>query len=45
MRAIQIESFGGPEVLEIAEVADPAVPEGAALLNVAGPGVNYADTH
>jgi NADPH:quinone reductase len=45
MRAIQVERFGGPEVLELVEVPDP-VPDGdEILLEVTGVGVNYADTH
>ncbi|MBI4898198.1 MAG: zinc-binding dehydrogenase [Actinobacteria bacterium] len=45
MKAIQVEQFGGPEVLELREVDDPVVPEGALLLEVKSAGVNYADTH
>jgi NADPH2:quinone reductase len=45
MRAIQIQEFGGPEVLVEHELPDP-VPEGdAVLLDVSAAGVNYADTH
>lgn len=45
MQAIQIQEFGGPEVLELREVDAPEVPDGALLVNVAAAGVNYADTH
>jgi len=46
MRAIVVERFGGPEVLELVEDApEPAVGEGMALLEVARAGINYADTH
>ncbi len=45
MRAIQVREFGGPEVLELAELPDPEVPEGALLIEVEAAGVNYADTH
>jgi NADPH2:quinone reductase len=45
MRAIQIEQFGGPEVLTVAEVDDPAAPEGFVVVDVAAAGINYADTH
>lgn len=45
MRAIQVNEFGGPEVLELREVDEPEVPQGAELLKVSAAGVNYADTH
>src|SRR3954470_2511683 len=45
MRAIQITEFGGPEVLKLTELPDPAVPDGFVLLDVDTAGVNYADTH
>ncbi len=45
MRAIQISEYGGPEVLELVELPDPAAAEGFDLLKVSGAGVNYADTH
>lgn len=45
MRAIQVEEFGGPEVLQLVELPDPEVPEGAMLIEVEAAGVNYADTH
>lgn len=45
MRAIQVEEFGGPEVLQLVELPDPQVPEGAVLIDVEASGVNYADTH
>ncbi len=45
MRAIQVKEFGGPEVLELAELPDPEVPDGALLIEVEAAGVNYADTH
>jgi len=46
MRAIVVERFGGPEVLELVEDApEPEVGEGMALLEVARAGINYADTH
>ncbi len=45
MKAIQIEKFGGPEVLRHVE-ADDAVPgEGEVLVEVARSGINFADTH
>jgi NADPH:quinone reductase len=45
MRAIQIERFGGPEVLAEAEVPDPTPMPGKVLIDVAAAGINYADTH
>ena len=45
MRAIQVTRFGGPDVLEIAELPDPEPGPGELLLQVTGCGVNYADTH
>jgi NADPH2:quinone reductase len=45
MKAIQIQEFGGPEVLEYLEVGDPAPAEGEVLVDVARSGVNFADTH
>jgi NADPH2:quinone reductase len=45
MRAIQIQEFGGPEVLVERELLDP-VPRGdAVLLDISAAGVNFADTH
>jgi NADPH2:quinone reductase len=45
MRAIQIEQFGGPDVLQVREVDDPVAPEGFVVIDVAAAGVNFADTH
>lgn len=45
MRAIQVRSFGGPEVLEVVSLADPVAGHGELLVRVTGAGVNYADTH
>ena len=45
MRAIQIQEFGGPEVLVLREVAEPEPYDGATLVDVSSAGVNYADTH
>ncbi|MGV1036790.1 MAG: quinone oxidoreductase family protein [Candidatus Nanopelagicales bacterium] len=45
MRAIQITEFGGPEVLQLADVYDPTVGANEFLLDVSHAGVNYADTH
>lgn len=45
MRAIRVQRFGGPEVLEPAEIDEPIPGEGEILLDVSAAGVNYADTH
>lgn len=45
MKSIQIKEFGGPEVLEHVEVADPAPGEGEVVVEVSRCGVNFADTH
>ena len=45
MRAVQIQEFGGPEVLEIVELPDPEPGEGEVLVEVARAGMNFADTH
>ncbi|MDX6241590.1 MAG: NADPH:quinone reductase [Kribbellaceae bacterium] len=45
MRAIQVSRFGGPEVLDVVEVADPVPAPDEVLVEVAAAGVNYADTH
>jgi NADPH:quinone reductase len=45
MKAIQIEEFGGPEVLSHVEVPDPTPGEGEVLVDVARSGINFADTH
>jgi NADPH2:quinone reductase len=45
VRAIQITEFGGPEVLRLAELPDPAPKPGEVLIEVSRAGVNYADTH
>ncbi len=45
MKAIRIEEFGGPEVLEHVELDDPSPGEGEVLVDVARIGVNFADTH
>ena len=45
MRCIQITRFGGPEVLEVAEVPTPEPAAGLQRYAVTAAGVNYADTH
>ena len=45
MKAIQIEEFGGPDVLKHVEIDDPTPGEGEVLVEVTRSGINFADTH
>jgi NADPH2:quinone reductase len=45
VKAIQIEEFGGPEVLQHVEIEDPTPGEGEVLIEVTRGGINFADTH
>jgi NADPH2:quinone reductase len=45
VKAIQIQEFGGPDVLELVELDDPTPAEGMVVVDVARAGVNFADTH
>jgi NADPH2:quinone reductase len=45
MKAIQIQRFGGPEVLELRDVPDPVAEDGLVPVEVLAAGINYADTH
>lgn len=45
MKAIQIEEFGGPEVLGYVDLPEPALREGEVLVDVVRSGINFADTH
>jgi NADPH2:quinone reductase len=45
MRAVQIEEFGGPEVLQVADVPQPEPGDGQVLIEVSRAGMNFADTH
>lgn len=44
MRAIRYHRLGGPEVLQLDEIATPTPQAGEALIKVAAAGLNYADT-
>jgi len=44
MRTVQMNRFGGPEVLEIVERPTPLPRPGQALIRVRAAGVNFADT-
>ncbi|MET7934756.1 zinc-binding dehydrogenase [Streptomyces sp. NPDC005322] len=43
MRAIVVEEYGGPEVLRLAEAADPSPAPGQVTLDVAYAGINFAE--
>jgi NADPH:quinone reductase len=45
MRAVQIEEFGGPEVLQVVDLPQPEPGEGEVLIEVSRAGMNFADTH
>jgi NADPH:quinone reductase len=45
MRAVQIEEFGGPEVLQVVDVPKPEPADGEVLIKVSRAGMNFADTH
>jgi NADPH2:quinone reductase len=45
MRAIQMTEFGGPEVLELAELPTPEPGPEETLIRVTRAGLNFADTH
>ncbi|MGW4327416.1 zinc-binding dehydrogenase [Nocardia sp. NPDC004573] len=44
MRAVQASEFGGPEVLEVRELPDPAAGPGEAVIDVAAADVMFLDT-
>lgn len=45
MRAIQVTAVGGPEVLEVVEVADPQPGAGQVLVRTAATGLNFIETY
>src|SRR5262245_9463075 len=45
MRAVQIEEFGGPEVLQVVDLPQPEPADGELLIEVSRAGINFADTH
>jgi NADPH:quinone reductase len=45
MRAVQINSHGGPEVLEVVDAPSPQAGPGELLVDVAAAGVNYRDVY
>jgi NADPH:quinone reductase len=44
MRAIEVRQFGGPEVLELADIPVPEPGDGQVLIRVNRAGINFADT-
>jgi NADPH2:quinone reductase len=45
MRAVQIQEFGGPEVLQVVDLPEPEPGDGEVLIEVSRAGMNFADTH
>ena len=45
MKAIQIETFGGPEVMKFVDLPDPIAKGSQVLVDITSIGINYADTH
>ena len=45
MKAVQIDEFGGPEVMQYREVADLTPGEGEALVEIQAAGVNFTDIY
>lgn len=45
MRAIQMQEFGGPEVLEVVDLPMPEPGPDEVLIEVSRAGLNFADTH
>jgi NADPH:quinone reductase len=45
MRAVRIDEFGGPEVLQVVDAPKPEPGDGEVLIEVSRAGINFADTH
>jgi len=45
VRAVQLQEFGGPEVLQLTDIPVPEPGEGEVLIKVSRAGMNFADTH
>src|SRR6476620_2968779 len=45
MRAIQVQEFGGPEVLELVDLPVPEPGQREVLIRVSRAGMHFADTH
>jgi NADPH:quinone reductase len=45
VRAVQIEQFGGPDVLRVVDLPTPEPGDGEVLIDVTRAGLNFGDTH
>jgi NADPH:quinone reductase len=45
VKAVQIDEFGGPEVLKVVDLPKPEPGDGQVLIEVSRAGMNFADTH
>jgi NADPH2:quinone reductase len=45
MKAVQINEFGGPEVMKYQDVPDPAPGDGEAVVDIQAAGVNFTDVY
>jgi NADPH2:quinone reductase len=45
MRAVRIDRWGGPEVLQLVDMPPPDPEDGEVLVRVSRAGINFADTH
>lgn len=45
MKAIRVHAHGGPEVLQLEEVADPSPKEGEAIVKIDAAGLNFIDVY
>jgi NADPH:quinone reductase len=45
VKAVQIQEFGGPEVLQVVDLPKPEPGDGQVLIEVSRAGLNFADTH
>jgi NADPH:quinone reductase len=45
MRAVRIDEFGGPDVLQVVDLPKPEPGDGQVLIKVSRAGMNFADTH
>jgi NADPH:quinone reductase len=45
VKAVQIDEFGGPEVLKVVDLPKPEPGKGQVLIEVSRAGMNFADTH
>ena len=45
MKAMQINEFGGPEVMKFQDVADPTPGEGEAVVEIQAAGVNFTEVY